>query len=209
MPSIFGSILSVLQGKALASFTNETTNTPCWTDAKIKDVEITSDSANAEVPISNQQVNESSVFDGLLTEDIKSAKIIQPTKVKMTFLTDNISLINSIMSMFADTSVTIGVKSKSVIASSMAISNVAIDQTPEMISAARVTILLEQTQPEQPSSYNNFQAADAPNLGLGFQTLKTVGPSLSSVGNGVGSLVSTATNSVGSLYQRVMQNIGL
>lgn len=209
MASIFSSILSAVQGKSTASFTNEATGTACWTGANVKEIEIISDSENAEMPLSTEQVNESSVFAGLLSADIKTAKIIRPNRVKIVFLVDNISLIENIMSLFADPTVTIGIASKSIISSSMAISHVAIEQLPDMLSASRVTVLLAQTQPAQQPTFNPAQAADASTMGLGVQNPSVVGPSLSSIGNGIGSLVSTATNSVSSLYQRFTQNIGL
>lgn len=209
MASIIGSILSAVQGKSVVSFTNETTGTPCWTDANVKDVEIVSESDNAEMPLSTEQVNESSVFTGLLSADVKTAKIIRPNRVKVVILTDNLSLVENIMSLFADTTVTIGIVSKSIVSQSMAISHVAIEQTPDMLSASRVTVVLEQTQPPQQTSFNPAQDGDASTLGLGVQNLNTVGPSLTTVGNGIGSLVSTATTAVGSLYHRFTQNIGL
>lgn len=209
MASIIGTILSSLRGKSFASFTNETTNTPCWTDAKVKDVQIVSEAENADVPLSTEQVNESSVFVGLLSADIKTAKIVQPVRLKITILTDNLSLVESVLAVFADTTATIKVVSKSIIAASMAVSHVSIEQTPEMLSATRITIMLEQTQPSQPSTFDPTQAADASSLGLGVQNLNAVGPSLSTTGNGIGSLVSTATTAVGSLYQRFIQNIGM
>ncbi len=207
MASIISSIISAIQGKSLVSFVNETTGTPCWTDANVKDVEIISDSDNADNPLSTEQVNESSVFTGLLAADVKTAKIIRPVRLKITMLTDNLSLVENVMSMFADVTVTILVTSKGIPAPAMAISHVAIEQTPDMLSASRLTILMEQTQPPQPTTFDPAQAADASTLGLGVQTLNTVGPSLSTVGNGIGSLVSTATTAVGSLYQRFIQNI--
>lgn len=209
MPSVIGSIVSALHGKSLVRFVNETTGTECWTDAKVKDVEIISESDNADMPLSTEQVNESSVFSGLLSADIKTAKIIRPVRVKAVILTDNISLIESVLGLFADPTVTIGITSKSIAAASMAILHVAIDQTPDMLSASCLTVLLEQTQPPQPSTFDPAQSADASTLGLGVQKLSEVGPSLSTAGNGIGSLVSTATTAVGSLYKRFTQNIGL
>jgi hypothetical protein len=209
MASILSSILSALQGKSVVTFVNELTGTQCWTDANVKDVEIVSDSDNAEMPLSTEQVNETSVYSGLLAADVKTSKIIKPVRLKATVLTSNLSLVENILSLFADTTVTIGVTSKSIVSSSMAISHVAIEQTPDMLSASKVTVLFEQTQPPQPSTFDPAQTADASTLGLGIQNLNPVGPSLSSIGGGVGSLISTGTTAVGSLYQRFIQNIGL
>lgn len=211
MASIISSIISAVQGKSIVSFVNETTGTACWTDANVKDVEIISDSDNADNPLSTEQVNESSVFTGLLAADVKTAKIIKPVRLKITILTDNLSLVENVMNLFADVTVTIAVTSKGIVSTAMAISHVAIEQTPDMLSASRLTVLMEQTQPPQPTTFDPAQAAqaaDASTLGLGVQNLNTVGPSLSTVGNGIGSLVSTATTAVGSLYQRFIQGIG-
>ena len=209
MASIFGSIVSAIRGKSLTSFTNETTGTPCWTTAKVKDVQIISDSQNSDVPLSTQQLNESSVYSGLLAADIKTAKIIMPVRLKIEILTDNLSLIQNIIATFRDPTSTIKVVSKSITAASMAVTHVSVAQSPAMLSASLVSLILEQTQPPQAQSFNPAQAADASNLGLGVQTLNSVGPSLSTAGNGIGSLVSSATTAVGSLYNRFIQNIGL
>lgn len=210
MSSIIGSILSSINGQAITSFTNEATGAPCWTGAQIKDVEFVTESANSENPLSTEQVNETSVYTGLLAADIKTAKILLPVKMRVMITTDNISLIESIISVFADPTVTLSVTSKSIVSPGMALTHLSIEQMPEMLSASRLSLMLEQIQEPMTSSYNPSQAGDQSSLGLGVQTLNSVGPSLSTtVGNNVGSLVSTATTAVGSLYQRVIANLGL
>jgi hypothetical protein len=210
MSSIIGSILSSNQSSPTTSFVNENTGQPCWTTANVKDVEIASESANADNPLSTQQVNETSVYQSLLAVDVQTSKIIRPSKMRITILADQIALLNNIMASFEDTTQTIQVTSKSVVVTALSVTDVNIEMSPDMLSANRVVVMLEQVQAPSTSSYNPAQAGDQSTVNLGVQTLSSVGPSLSTtVGNNIASLVSTATTAVGSLYQRVSTNLGL
>ena len=210
MSSIIGSILSSNNTAAGTSFVNENSGQPCWTTANVENVEIINESENATNPLSTQQVNESSVYQALLTADVQTAKIIRPTKVRVTMIASDISLIMNVMASFADTTQTIQITSKSIVGTGMAVSDVAIDMTPDMLSANRLVVMMEQVQLPETSGYNPAQAGDQSTINLGVQTLTSVGPSLSpTIGNNVASLVSTATTAVGSLYQRVSSNLGL
>ena len=68
----------------------------------------------------------------------------------------------------------------------MTLTTVEIDQTPEMLSAAKITLELERAAPPIPVTYSPAQAADQPTLGVRLQTLTS-------------SLTSTATT----LYNKV------
>jgi hypothetical protein len=210
MSSILGSILSSPNTPAATTFINENSGQPCWTTANVESVEIVDESENSTNPLSTQQVNESSVYQALLTADVQTVKILRPSKVRINMIAGDISLIMNVMASFADTTQTIQVTSKSIVATAMAVSDVAIDMTPDMLSANRLVVMLEQVQQPETSSYNPAQAGDQSTVNLGVQTLTSVGPSLSpTVGNNVASLVSTATTAVGSLYLRVSSNLGL
>jgi hypothetical protein len=204
------SILSSTQSAAGTTFLNENSGQPCWTTANVQNVEIINESENSTNPLSTQQVNETSVYQSLLAADVKTTKIIRPSKLRTAILAADLSLILNVMATFADTTQTIQVTSKSLIATALAVSDVVIEISSDMLSANRLTVMLEQVQVPENSSYNPAQPGDQTTVNLGIQTLTAVGPSLSStVGNNVASLVSTATTAVGSLYQRVSANLGL
>jgi hypothetical protein len=204
------SILSSINAVALTSFVNENTGFACWTTANVKDVEIAAESENSDNPLSTQQVNETSVYQSLLSADVQTAKILRPTKIRVTMLAADMSLVDNVLASFADTTQTIQVTSKSIIAVSMSVTNVNVDMSPDMLSANRLVVVMEQVEPPESSGYNPTQAGDQSTVNLGVQTLTPVGPSLSpTVGNNIASLVSTATTAVGSLFQRVVANLGL
>jgi hypothetical protein len=70
---------------------------------------------------------------------------------------------------FYDTTATFQVVSKSIIANSLVINSVDIEQSAEMISAARLSITFEQIQPSEPSNYNPEQPGDATMYGIEIQ----------------------------------------
>lgn len=210
MSSIISSILASPNASSSTRFFNENSGQACWTTANVRHIEIVNESENSEVPLSTQQVNETSVYQSLLATDVETVKIIRPTRIRVSMIAADMSLIDNVKASFADPTQTIQVTSKSIIATSMSVVHVGIDMEPGMLSANRLTVLMEQVQLAQTSNYNPLQAADRPTVNLGVQTLQTVGPSLSAtIGNNAASLVSTATTAVGSLYQRVTANLGL
>lgn len=203
------SILSALSSKPSTSFINENTGVPCWTAARIVDVSIISDSDNANSPLSNQQLNEASVSSELLSEDVKTAKILRPSRLRVTIITDNISLIENVLGLFADVTVTISITSKSIVANSMSIVDVEVEQSSEMLSASKVIVTLEQVIVASGSRFNPAQDSDSDNYGLGVQSPSRVGASLSTAATSAGSLLSSAGTAVTSLYNRIKNQIGV
>jgi hypothetical protein len=203
------SILSALLAPSVTSFVDERTGVACWTDAKSATVEIMSSSENAENPLSNQQVSESSVSTSIQAADIKTSKIIKPVRVRITMYSTNVSLVENILTLFADITSTISLTSKSIIAKSLAIENVEIDQTPDMLSATKIILTLEQAQVNTAPSFNPSQSGDQNNYGVSVASPQSVGSSLTSISSSVGSLLSTASDAVSSLYNRVSSNLGI
>lgn len=203
------SILSALFSKPVTRFINESTGLAVWTDAKTVDVEIQSDSDNSDVPLSSQQVSGTGVSTQLLASDIQTAKILRPTHLRIHMLTDNLSLIENVFSLYQDTTVTLSITSKSIIANHMAITSVEVEQSPEMLSAAKLTISMEQSKVSTVVPFDPAQAADQSNFGLSLQSPPTVGSNLSTVGNSLGSIVNTTGSAVSSLYSKFATGIGL
>lgn len=164
------SILSSLFSQAQISFTNELTGTPCWTGMKVADVETPSQSSTSDQPMATDSLAESSVSTGLQAADIRTMKIIRPSRMRIISVVDNLSLIENILSLFANTQVTLSVTSKGIIADSMSILEVNIEQVSDMLSANRVIIDLEQIVPPQTSSYAPAQSADQSSYGLSVQS---------------------------------------
>lgn len=203
------SILSSILSSPATTFTNEVTGTACWTSAKVKSVEIETDSDNSDSPLSTEQISESSVFISLVTADVETSKIMKPVRVKVTMFVGDISTLQNIITLWRDVTVTLSITSKSVIANSLAIANVDIIEAPEMLSAATVMIDLEQVQPPQSSSYNPQQPGDQSSYGLQFVQPSTVGTTLGAITNAASLLGSSATDAATALFNQVSNNLGL
>lgn len=203
------SILSSLTSKPIVSFYNELNGLQLWSDAKSVEVEITSSSDNANVPLSAIQVSDSAVSSQLLASDISTGKILTPTHLKATILTDNLSLIENVRTTFADTSITLQITSKSIIAKHMAMISVELEQSSEMLSATRISILFEQAIVGVIPAFKPAQSSDADNFGISLQSLPTVGSTLSTIQTRVGSIIDSTGTAVTGLYNKFATSIGL
>lgn len=169
---------------------NEATRYQIWKSLKIISVEIGLDSSNSDEPISTAQLSESSTYIALLTEDIQSAKIIRPAHMRIVAMCNDISTLESILSIYADTTSTLSITSRSIITDSLALTDVEVVQLPESLSASRVTLELEQAIPPAVNSFNPAQSQDSSTFGVRIQTPPTV------------------ADTVGTLYSKVQSFIG-
>jgi hypothetical protein len=170
------SILSTLFSSPQFIATNENTSAVLWSKLGIVDVEISSDSANTDMPLSNQQVSDGKTYQSILAADIESVKIMQPSRLRVTALCSDISTQENIISTWEDVTVTISINTKSVITSYLVLTDVEIEQSGEMISASRIIMNFEQAQPPANSGYSPEQAADSSVYGVSIQTPSTVTP---------------------------------
>jgi hypothetical protein len=169
--SILSMIASSFLGKVAFSAKDEKTGNAVWTTIKIKDVEIDSSSANSSNPIYSGASADQSTVTSLLSSDIQTLKIIQPSKLKIICFCNNNSAVMEIISSFLDTQSTLTIKTKGITANNMSVIDVEIEQNPDMISATRVIIDLEQTlPPTAASTFNPAQSSDAAPYGVSIQT---------------------------------------
>jgi hypothetical protein len=173
MPS---SILASLLSQPLFTVTDDTTGATLWSDLGIVDVEVILSSENTDKPLSNQQVDDISTYQSILSTDIQSVKIIAPTKLRVTALCDDLSTVKSIIAYFDNTTATMSCSTKSVITRYLAMSEVDIEQSSEMISASKIVMVFEQAQPSQSTGYAPEQAADQSVYGVTLQSPPTVVP---------------------------------
>lgn len=171
-----GSILSTLLGKPVFKVTNEATGNTIWPGLSIVDVEVMLASENTDQPLSNQQVDDKSTYQSILSTDIHSVKIIAPSRLRVTALCSDLSIVKSIIAYFSDTSITMSCSTKSIITRYLVMSEVDIEQSYEMISAARIVIVFEQAQPSQPNGYSPEQPADQSVYGVSLQNPPSVVP---------------------------------
>jgi len=188
MPSL--PIQSLLSTPSI-KIVDELTKAVRWPKLKVRSVEISVDSDNATVPLSNVQVNETSTYTKLLEGDLRTGKIIKPSHLKISFFSPDPSTTESVIKSFLDPTSTFEVTSKSIISTSMAIVSMELTQTSENLTATAITIEMEQTNPPgDPSEFDPAQPSDQPTRGIRIQTPV--------------SLTSTVTD----LYNRVATTIG-
>jgi len=171
-----GSILSTVLGAPSFSVTDDSTGSAIWTDLGIVDVEITTPSDNTDQPLSNQQINDSTVYQSILSADIASVKIISPDRVRVTALCSDLSTVKSVISYFSNLTATMSINTKSVITRSMVMSECDIEQSGEMISAVRIVVVFEQAQPAESTGYAPEQPADESTYGISIANPPSVVP---------------------------------
>jgi hypothetical protein len=150
---------------------NEATNAVVWQGIAIVDVDIDSQAALTEMPMAIDGPKDSQTTSNILEEDIKVAKIIQPVKLRVTALIKDLSMLEGIITLFNDETVTMSVNTKSIITDHLVMTDLEITQTADMISASKVVMTFEQAQPPAGSGYLPEQAADASVYGFGIQSL--------------------------------------
>lgn len=170
------SILSTLFSKPSFTISDESTGATIWTDLGIVDVEISLSSENTDQPLSNQQVDDISVWQDILAADVQSVKIISPDRLRVTALCSNLSTLKSIIAYFSNTSATLSINTKSIITRFLAMSECDIEQTGEMISAVRVVMVFEQAQPSISTGFAPEQAADQSVYGISIADPPSVVP---------------------------------
>jgi hypothetical protein len=172
MSSLFSSIISEITGQAAFVITSDATGLPIWKNAKIVSVEINSTSDNTDHPVSTNELSGPITFALLAPADYNSIKILKPSHLRLTVICPDLSTIESILTNYADTQFTCSITTKSVIIKSMCIATVEIEQTPQMLSATRVTMILEQVLLSEAAAagFLPSQDADASMYGVLVQT---------------------------------------
>lgn len=169
--NIISSILSSITGKSIFSATNEVTGVACWKTLKIKDVEVDSASLNTSHPVSSEDGSDSQTYTSLISSDIAVLKIIQPARMRITAFCQDISSLESVISIFNNTYVTLSITTKGITAPGMMVTTVDVEQTAAMMSATKVVIELEQAViPIFGGAFNPSQSTDASNYGFSIQT---------------------------------------
>lgn len=168
------SILSSLLSKPQFTVTNESDGRKMWSKLGIVDVEIDASAATTDYPISDQQINQDGVVSEFLRlADIKAIKVMQPSLVRVRAMCDDVSTLSSVIQAFNDTKLTLSISSKSVITKNLCLTDIEIDQSSDVISAAVLTILLEQAQPPSNSGFSPAQFGDLSVYGVSVLSLAT------------------------------------
>jgi hypothetical protein len=167
--SIVSSILDFVNGQAGLSVINDFTGSTVWTNAKCASLEIDSESANTDHPTAAIVLSEPVTFNNLSEDNIITLKIIKPSRVRMILMCPDLSTVEHILTNFNDTTFTCSITTKSVIISSMCPTEVSIDQVPDILSATKLTILLEQAVMPVSPIFLPLQGGDASTYGEHIQ----------------------------------------
>jgi hypothetical protein len=156
--------------------TNEVMNTRIWQGMAVVSAEIDPSAAITEMPLAIDGPKDSNTTQTIQEADLKATKIIQPVRLKVQAVIDDLSIVENIIGILEDETVTLSVNTKSIITKNLILTDVGIQQTGEMISASRVSMSFEQAQPPVGEGYNPEQPADASVYTIGFQDLNSVSP---------------------------------
>lgn len=183
-----GTILSSLVSKVSITVipsNGAASGSAIWTNLKVHDVEIDAGAVSSDRPIGANPTSDKDVRVSLLKEDVAATKIIRPTHMKITGFCPDISTFESITKSFSDNQQTLSITTKGVIANNMAISEVIATQTPDMLSATMVEIVLEQaaSPAQNKGGFSPAQSADSSQLGISIQTPPTAGQTVQSLYN--------------------------
>ncbi len=155
-----------------------------WKGLAVVDVEISPSAAVTDFPLALDTNKDKQTTQEILAKDLEVVKIIQPTKLKVTTVIKELSILENIISTFKNETVTVSITTKSIITKNLVLTEVKVSQTAEMLSASRVEMVFEQAQAPMPSGYVPEQGADASIYGIGVQDPPTV-PALGSLSKAI------------------------
>lgn len=186
-----GNILSSLLSESKVSFYNETFKAPAWLGMSVAKVEVSQPTSNADQPLyaRSNATNEKEASPGVLSSDLKTAKIIEPLEIKVAGYCNDLTTLDSIMYCFALTDVTVQVTSKTVIATAMALTAFEIEHSSECLSSSKVNLSFERVTSAPPPPFAPGQAADNSLIGQGMKALESV--------------TATATNTINSIKSKL------
>jgi hypothetical protein len=165
------SILSSLSGATAFTAIDESSGVALWRNVNVKSVDITSDAGITVSPASNAQYRDATTFKALYDEDLQSYKIIRPSSVKATLFCTDISDLEAVIQSFANTTLMIQLTTKSVIIPHLSVMSLDIEQTSEMLSATKISIEMEQVEPQAIPAYDPQQSSDSSVYGVRIQSL--------------------------------------
>lgn len=188
--SILSSIIGSFYDTSIWSVVNEITNQRCWKSLKIKNVDFDSPSATTASPIFVEKSSDESTLEALIKKDLEAVKVVAPKRIRISAFVDSNSLLSEIIASFKDTKATFKVSSKGVIADSMTILSVELEQNPDMTSAMSVIIDMEKASaPDSGQKFNPSQAADSTTKTSSIQKLPSVTDTITSLATKIGKFI--------------------
>lgn len=190
-------ILSSLFAASPLKIINDLDKYQYWGSIAVKGVDVMLDSSVTDNPISNKSFTEESLYTDLLDVDTRNGKIIRPVRLKISCISDEQGIIESMMGAYANNTSTFTVTSKSIIAESMMVTNLTLTQSSEMISATDIVIEFEQSEPPITDEFDPANPSNRSNFGVRIQAPPSV------LASDIKNLTGTLTSAVDSLYTKI------
>lgn len=182
-----------------------------WRKLGVLSVNVLPDSQVADNPISITQYVSQDIFDDTTRIDSRNSKVIMPTKIQITAICDDSETISSVIQYFGNETSTLTIYSKEIVAESMCVVDVDVEQTPQRTSAMMLRITMVQTEEKVSSSFDPENPQDATTFGvrierLGGSTLDQIAGGLSARARGI---ADSFTSGASNLYNKVRTYTGL
>ena len=159
-----------------------------WADLRIDRVTIDTQANTSHNPISTEYVANGTQTSDALAADLLATKVLQPVKVVAETFVESISTVLAVIVAFQVVAKTFRITSKGLRAEGMAITDIEIDQSTEMLSAVSLKLTFEQAEITDTTGYNPSQSGDSSTYGISVQADTSVAGELQTVYNKVSSL---------------------
>jgi hypothetical protein len=187
--SALSSILTTFFNRPQFTATNEGSRAVLWKGLAIVDVEINPAANITQMPLSADLDKDSDTTEKIKVDDVKTIKILQPIKLRVSALIGDLSVLENIVSTFKNETVTISVNTKSIITNDLIMTDLEITQSEDMVSASRVEMTFEQSESPRGDTYSPEQSADASTNGIGAKNPISISGGLSSLKNTISGAV--------------------
>lgn len=159
-----------------------------WSDIKVQKVSLTCESQTSNNPLSNEYIANSTQTKEQLSEDLLSTKVLQPVSMTIDAFVESISTSLAIAYAFQVPQKTFKLVSKGITAQGMSLTQVAIDQSPEMLSAIKLSLTFEQAEKTSTTGFNPQSSSNDSTYGITVQPSTSVADTVQSVYNKASSL---------------------
>lgn len=191
------SLLSSLFGRNTFKIKNESTGAIQWINLKIINVDILLEASSMDHPMFTKDAVDANGYIKLLEIDITNGKIITPSKMKIKAIAPDLTTVESIIAGFIDLVTTYEISTKSVISSSMFMSDLLITQSSDNLTSTELVMEWEQATQPNPSSFDPLNSANDSTYGVRIQSNDISIPST------ISSFVDGAESGAKALYDKV------
>lgn len=148
---------------------NELNNVTIWQGMAVVDVDVNSPAAVTDFPLVIDGPKDAPTTSQINENDLQAVKIIQPARLRVTAVIADLSMVESIISLFMDPTVTISVTTKSIITDHLVMVDIDLQQSADMVSASKLVMNFEQARAPLSAGFQPEQAADSSMYGVNIK----------------------------------------